>query len=356
MAIFARANERVMKSHRLEYLVRQYGPDFISTYGGGTLLAASAVLASNAVAPFIAIPAAAGLVSFVNQLDHDYDIRSLTEAYRDQIAAVVRKDPLKITPRDLYALAYDTKCPNQILKCEVENIDRRRDITIGLHAASAGLFGVIAGFVLPLLSGVLALPLPAVGVGFGALLLFQQIDRAVSDVGRSLMDFNRETGHGAIQALEDSLHSGRSVSEMEVFKVMVNGNNELSAQIKREYGASFEDLYLSDKHKAMQQYGAPLHLAEITNELNRPGTSMEASDLVLILCGQEPAAHALGLSRPRPLPASTRRPPSVLNDLSGEFYGVILDRPANFFQNREEQKAVMKQRAGIEEGIAQVRP
>src|SRR5205814_800349 len=161
------------------YVVKKYGPDFISTYVGGALLAVGAALAgANPIVPLIAIPLAAGLISFVNQLDRNYKYNEVTDFYRDQIAHTLGKLPGNVTRHDLKAVAFGDPetglCANNVLKSELEHIDRERNSAITTHALAA--LTVAGGGALlhaaPQLASVINLPVGQFGMGLGSLLLF----------------------------------------------------------------------------------------------------------------------------------------------------------------------------------------
>ncbi len=59
MGVLQRIQDRLLGNKKLEYVVRKYGPDFISTYGGGALLAVGTATVGG-IGPYIAVPAAAG--------------------------------------------------------------------------------------------------------------------------------------------------------------------------------------------------------------------------------------------------------------------------------------------------------
>lgn len=264
-------SNNITRSRRLETVVRKYGADFISTYGAG-LLAAVGALTLPAGGALFTIPAAIGLVCGVNKLTHDYREIDLLDAFRDQIASALKdpnnpmghRDPETLTVSDMRNYAFgEGACSNNLLKCELEDNDRRMTTSIGLHALSGVLFGA------------------------GAMVLFQQLDRVVTDVGRTVLDVNKPSAYRGIMELSESLHKGLPVTELQVFSIRVNGDEELRAEIQKEHGYPFVNMYLDDKLKVLKQYSARMRIPEITEQL-RSGV-MEAEDLILAHCNQPPA-------------------------------------------------------------------
>lgn len=301
--LLERMNRSLMSSRGLQYTVRKYGADALSTYGGGAILAMGAMAGIGSIASYAAIAGAAGLVSFVNQLEHDYRDQELLEFYRDQVASAIHDknsptgtmNPALATVEHMRDYAFSDRCPNNILRCQLDNNDRERNINLWLHGLSAVLWGAavlgaaaLASLIDPAILSSMGIGLN-VGVGAGSLLLFQEIDHAVSDIGKRVCDSGRPSAHSSIVQMQEQLHRGQKVSPLQVFSVMVYGDNELRNTIKKEYGADFDDLYLSDKQETLQRYGIPRNLNEVTRALNTG--KMEAEDLVLTLCAREPAPH-----------------------------------------------------------------
>lgn len=296
MGVLKWLDDKILCNKRLEYVVKKYGPDFISTYVGGALFAVGTALAgAGSLVPLIAIPAAAALISFVNQLDRNYKYNELTDFYRDQIASRLNKRPKEVTRDDLHTVAYgDEKiglCENNVLKSELQHIDRERNASIITHALSALAVGGLVSFAHaagPLLQ-FLHLPVGQLGVGIGSLLMFQQVDRGLGEIGSTVFNTKSRTAHDGIMELQELLHKGQKVSRMQIFTVIAAADKDLQKQIRERFGTGFDDLYLSDKRQAMVEFGISRKLNEICRALN--SGKMESEDLALTLCGMAPAPH-----------------------------------------------------------------
>lgn len=289
---------------RLSAVVRKYGPDFLSNVGGG-LLAAAGVMTMGAAGPLVTIPAAILLICAVNKISHDQQEREYLASYDDQIAVSIKddgnamghRDPRHLTTADLRNVAFGKNtlsgCPNNILRDKVKDNDWQMYSSVILHGISGVLFMLLAGAV-PFLAnmGMGA----TLGVGAGALLVFQQLDKVVTDIGRTLLDTERPKAHERIMELEKELHDGEKVTPLKVFSVMVDGDRRIAKAIRQEKGMAFADLYLDDKFQMMRKYGAARGIDELTEALNTG--KLEAPDLVLALCDQ-PAAMRHGLPRRR---------------------------------------------------------
>lgn len=294
---FDSLNDSLLSSKRLENAVRHYGAEKISSYATNAAAFTVAIFGGALPAVGLAVPVIAALVSFVNKLEYDYKERDLLETYRDQIAAAKgAKDSKEVNVKDLHDFAegkgaFQKYGSNPLVRQELANYNREKNIALFTHAISALMFGAIAlgtGALAPLYNKIetaLSPVISSLGLGAAAMLAYDQIDSCINSLSHTILP-TKKTAHDDIKALAESLHKGDSIRPLKVYSIMVHSSPTAQKRVRDTYGMEFDDLYLSQKREMMARDARVLNFGEITRELNLG--RLEAEDIVLLI-GNNPA-------------------------------------------------------------------
>lgn len=328
----------IFNPQRFESSIRKYGADTVSSYGSA-LLAGIAGAVGTTTAAIVALPAVVVGVSLVNKLDRDYKERNLLDFYRDQIAAVKgEENSARIMIKDLNDFAegrgaFSKYPPNELLRGELKANDRQFARSVGSHVLAAGLFAVLAFFILPTVTAAV----PALAVGLGSVVVFDQLDRIIGGVS-GLLFSQQKPVQPDIVALQDSLHKGDRVTPLQVYSLLVKISPELQGRIEQRFDEDYDNLYLSQKKESMMRDATELGLTKLTKALN--DGRVEAEDLVLMLGPNPPIRDPQVAARLQQLHEWEAEADAYsLNDAKVIAPAPAKEKPANFAERERTRRA-----------------
>lgn len=189
----------------------------------------------------------------------------LLNVYHQEIAQILGKDVTSLVVEDLERVAKTDQNPSgrsTAVAMALDYFEDTRNFYIGAQTVTAGL--MIAG-----LSVASSFGMPTLTLAGASGLLYNELFRAVTNVGSFVYDGNIE---GCItrdiRSITDQISLGGRVSSTRVMGVLVAANQEIRNEIQAKYGTEYKDLSISDKRDIVNHYAHHLDVERITRDIN----------------------------------------------------------------------------------------
>ena len=222
-----------------------------------------------------------GVRVFMVNDKHKEDIKFFTSYYRPEVASVLGIDPAQVGEEELRRAA--EYVPN--IQEALDRADKERNAKM-MAWVGGGLLAGLALFtlVVPLLTtgitiagmsiaglaieNTAVLGLAAAGVNMA---MFPLAKEAVEAGVNRFMHIGEPAAHHYIEAISRDLNKSPPdrVTQEHVFEVFLAANPAMRAQLEGALGTSYDRLDHATHEIILKQYGEVLHLAEITDDLNR---------------------------------------------------------------------------------------
>lgn len=248
--------------------------------GVGT--AASAGLIGGALVPFFSVPLGAFIMSYISKINQQNRDEDILLFYRDEVAALVKKEPKHVTLGDLERVAKGDAArgiaPNPVIAEAVERHQKERNVGIGVHATAAAVT----------LLGVAAVALLASPAGWvlavGAAASCGLLDITLDQVSERYFSLNQPTLHDRIARLSQHHAQGHCISESQVMGLYASARPDLAHAVMQRFGKKYDALAPEQKAVALLEFGQKYRIAEITQDFNTG--QMHVGELAFTLAGQ----------------------------------------------------------------------
>lgn len=253
--------------------------------------------------------------SFFIYRDYKYHEGRLTDQYRDEIAAYLGLDPLKVDGNHLNLMAYgdDRKGiqSNPVLKEALEYYSKWNMLKLlMMGATSVAVLGLVGYTGLgQMISNVFTETVGAVGADkLVRNMQIAGIATATGTVGFVLnyafenalyqgLGFNHPTANDLIRSIRRDVHRGVEVSEERIFGVFVAANKVLASHIEREFEGRYEELPPKTQKIALEMFAQELPIRQTTKDVN--GRFIQPDELAFIAIGQASGVKKLDKPAPR---------------------------------------------------------
>lgn len=234
-----------------------------------------------------------GVRAYLNHKEMQAQEHLLTNYYRRELGAKLRKHAHQVTVEDLHQLAETNPAIEEELKRNRKKMHMETAAWAG--AALLALFavvGVVAAFP-AIVAAVPSLSLWGAGqmiVGVTAgFIAHHYAENIIESVAGHVMKLDTPSTVERIHELERARRNGYNVLQSEVMGVYVAASPELQGMIKSRFGKSYDRLSEEKQAEAMQHYGPTFNLRDVTLAINE--NRMSARELTFSIYGDRSGAY-----------------------------------------------------------------
>lgn len=227
--------------------------------------------------------------SFAANTERGTQQKRLLNFYKDEVAALQGKSADSLTLDDLKQVAAPVEKGGKgisAIQKELDDYDIHRKFQRGFGAVSSAITtGLMVGlsFAFPgFLEGGMALMLGLGLTGLGHNLVAQGV-RAVGQAIYGGHEHKLENGvHQRLMRIAEEIKE-KPVNATEIFSLYAQATPELSAEIKKKYGSSYDHLTIMQKQQVSAAYEGKFRVAAVTDAINEG--QIKPSLLGFVLCG-----------------------------------------------------------------------
>lgn len=287
---------------------------------GRGILGFGVVLGSSfgpAVFPF-AVAGTAALQAVISWRKERRQESMLLSAYKEEVGAILDKNPEDVTTDDLQTVAQGDKekgIEGNAVLAEALEYNSKRGLMEMVTSALSGLAIIATTFgVFQLLFGVDLISqtggilerayekVPFLGdqltsrggqvlgtmflAGTGLTFFNQVFDR----IGEKMLDIDKEPAIVNISKLRREIDKGKMLTPEQVFGVYVAANESLGETIAQEFGQPYEKLSQRQQHLALEEFGQGLNIHKLTYDINH--YHIEPEELAFTAVGQSSGVPA----------------------------------------------------------------
>jgi len=245
-------------------------------------IGAMAPALGESVPMLFALGLTAAISAGLTQMDYYHTRKKITDVYKEELAAKLKKPVNKVSANDLDTLAKE----NHTFSEELHKAKRQRNYGIGLSFVASMASLAVVTLLLPAVIGMaglapLAQPMLS-GIGgwglaeWGALAVkavvglfaYSAAKTPLHWIGDKLFDLEEKTTHDLIVSIKRDREAGKIISREQVLSVFADANPALNMLIVSEYGERFEKLDLAAKQKATEELSKIVPLNQLTDDIN----------------------------------------------------------------------------------------
>lgn len=298
---------------------------------GPLVISAAAFLGvgASSLAGLLATSLAAGAVAGISvglvHADFRHRRTQLVDRYREEVGAILKKAPDKITEQDLQLIARgDFKRgieANPAIRKELKNswLDRNVGVVLSTLAAVTTFIAIhtLVGFQMDP-GGIGAMlgeshSLPALfaekvgevgflakfaaGLAINGLLGFatyHTIKTPLHMLSEKVFGMEENTVNSQITEVKRTLGHGHEVAPEQVFGVFISAHHDIAEQLKAEYGKEYDEMNLAEKKRILTVIQQYMDINGLTADINKG--RMRPEELAFISFGQQSGVglHAEG--------------------------------------------------------------
>lgn len=235
---------------------------------GEVIMSSTAGLASVAIG--------GGISAYINQLEYKHNERQLCERYRDHIAGFQLKEPGQVGIEDLKEVGKQNDAfAEELRRNKLTRNLKTTAAVVGTLFAFAAVFAAITFF--PPLAGLAAASaaggfMASVGMtvisGVMGFVGLQVARHAVTRAGEKVMGLDKPSVLDQIQDIARHQKQEKPITQDQVLGIFVAAQPTLGKEIRKEFGAKYEDLSLAAKAQAVAAFDDHLGLSALTRKVN----------------------------------------------------------------------------------------
>lgn len=234
----------------------------------------------------VALGATTALSAGLTQMDYYHQRNLLKEAYAEEIAAKLHKNPRTLNNQDFEDMARQ----NRTIGDAVHKAEKNRNFNVFLSVAASLASFALLGLAMNLtMFDQVPKLVVLVAQGSVGLVAYNAVKGVLHTAGKLVFGLSKKTTNDRIMELKKDREAGKIISAEQVMAVFVDAIPQLGRMVEAGYGRRFDKLTVEDKQRATHELERLVPVARLAQEINEG--KINVTELAFAVEGEISGVH-----------------------------------------------------------------